>query len=147
MYSMFTNCSSLTSLDLSSFDTSNVTNIGMMFYNCLSLTSLDLSNFDTSNVTTMSSMFISCSKLKYIRCKQAFKDWCIENQGTISLPNAMREGGSGIWDIIDAVPDIPPFVPEKSGILFTGEPNTEYSSLKLNTFTTDETGRYFYELD
>lgn len=57
MYNMFFNCSGLTSLDLSNFDTSNVTNMGSMFGGCKSLTSLDLSSFDTSNVTNMNCMF------------------------------------------------------------------------------------------
>ena len=60
---MFYYCSGLTSLDLSSFDTSNVTNMSHMFYYCSGLTSLDLSNFDTSNVTDMSHMFYYCSGL------------------------------------------------------------------------------------
>ena len=64
MYSMFSGCSSLTSLDLSSFDTSNVTNMNSMFSSCSSLTSLDLSSFNTSNVTNMESMFSACSSLK-----------------------------------------------------------------------------------
>ena len=60
---MFYNCPSLTSLDLSEFDTSKVTNMSYMFYNCSSLTLLDLSNFNTSKVTNMSYMFYSCQKL------------------------------------------------------------------------------------
>lgn len=32
---------------------------------------------------------------------QLFKDWCITNQNTISLPTAMKENGSGNWIIID----------------------------------------------
>ena len=52
-----------TSLDLSSFDTSNVTNMSYMFYYCQNLTSLDVSNFDTSNVTDMSGMFNDCRNL------------------------------------------------------------------------------------
>ena len=60
---MFYGCSKLTSVDLSSFDTSNVTAIYGMFYNCSKLTSLDLSSFDTSNVTDMNNMFRSCSNL------------------------------------------------------------------------------------
>ena len=36
---------------------SPVTNMSKMFYNCSNLTSLDLSNFDTSRVTRMSGMF------------------------------------------------------------------------------------------
>ena len=63
MYDMFDGCSSLTSLDLSNFNTSNVTDIGWMFYGCSSLTSLDLSSFNTSNVTDMSRLFEDCSSL------------------------------------------------------------------------------------
>ncbi len=63
MNSMFSDCSSLTSLDLSGFDTSNATNMSSMFSNCTSMTSLDLSNFDTSNVTNMRFMFDRCSGL------------------------------------------------------------------------------------
>lgn len=91
----------LSSLDLSSFDTSNVTDMTYMFNGCTNLTSLDLSNFDTSKVTFMSYMFSSCNSLSYIKCKQKFKDWCISKQDTIKLPNAMREGGSGTWEIVE----------------------------------------------
>ena len=63
MRSMFKYCYGLTSLDLSNFDTSNVTDMGDMFSGCSGLTSLDVSNFDTSNVTVMSSMFSECSSL------------------------------------------------------------------------------------
>ena len=63
MFNMFSECYALTSLNLSNFDTSKVTDMSNMFYVCRALTSLDLSNFNTSNVTDMSSMFDSCSKL------------------------------------------------------------------------------------
>ena len=63
MYGMFYNCSSLTTLDVSNFNTSNVTNMGFMFSSCSGLTALDVSNFDTSKVTDMSYMFYNCSKL------------------------------------------------------------------------------------
>ena len=63
MCSMFSSCSSLTNLDLSSFNTSNVTDMSLMFKYLLSLTGLDLSNFNTANVTTMSQMFYHSSKL------------------------------------------------------------------------------------
>ena len=52
---MFSN-SSATALDLSSFDTSNVTYMDYMFYNSRA-TTLDLSSFNTSNVTNMFGMF------------------------------------------------------------------------------------------
>lgn len=51
---------SISSLDLSSFDTSNVTNMSHMFATSCD-SHLDLSNFDTSNVTDMSYMFRTCN--------------------------------------------------------------------------------------
>lgn len=57
---MFFGCSSLTSLDLSSFDTGNVTNMKYMFDGCSGLTSLNMSSFDTSKVTDMNHMFADC---------------------------------------------------------------------------------------
>jgi len=62
--SMFYRLNGVLNIDVSSFDTSNVTNMSNMFANCTSLTSLDLSSFDTSNVTDMSSMFEFSSNLK-----------------------------------------------------------------------------------
>ena len=97
---MFTNCYVLGSIDLSNFDTSNCTSFNSMFYNCYSLGSIDLSNFDTSKCTNFYGMFYNCNSLNHIKCKQAFKDWCITNQDTIKLPTAMREGGSGTWEIV-----------------------------------------------
>lgn len=63
MEAMFSNCSSLTSLDLSSFDTSHVTNMWMMFQFCEKLANLNISSFETSQVTSMRTMFNSCSSL------------------------------------------------------------------------------------
>ena len=60
---MFAGCSSLTSLDVSGFNTAKVKNIGFMFYKCSSLKSLDVSGFNTENVTDMSGMFEGCSSL------------------------------------------------------------------------------------
>ena len=63
MSRMFLRCSSLTSLDLSGFNTVNVTDMTGMFALCFSMTSLNVSNFDTERVTSMGSMFASCSSL------------------------------------------------------------------------------------
>ncbi|WP_185500908.1 BspA family leucine-rich repeat surface protein, partial [Listeria innocua] len=63
LYMLFYACTELTSLDLSNFDTSQVTIMRAMFYGTSSLTSLDLSNFDTSQVTDMSIMFSRLSSL------------------------------------------------------------------------------------
>ena len=63
MYGMFKNCSSLTKLDLSGFSTASVSRMDHMFENCSSLTGINLSSFDTANVTLMENMFKGCDKL------------------------------------------------------------------------------------
>ena len=47
MSGMFSGCSSLASLDLSSLDTSKVESMSYMFSGCSSLASLDVSGLDT----------------------------------------------------------------------------------------------------
>ena len=64
MYGVFYNCSSLTSLDVSNWNTSKVTNMMGTFMKCSALTSLDVSNWNTSNVTTMWGMFNNACSLK-----------------------------------------------------------------------------------
>ena len=66
MKGMFNACSSLTSLDVSHFNTSNVTDMSWMFQNCEKLTSLDVSSFNTAKVNNMSYMFANCSLLTTI---------------------------------------------------------------------------------
>ena len=63
MEGMFYECSSLTSLDLSSFNTENVKSFKEMFFDCVGLNSMDLSNFDTRNAESMNGMFLECSGL------------------------------------------------------------------------------------
>ena len=103
---MFQSCSNFESLDLSNFNTSNVTNMKFMFnecYNlkeikgvnnfktnnvtdmkgmfqsCKELKDLDLSNFDTSNVTNMEYMFNECYQLKEIKGINNFKTDKVES--------------------------------------------------------------------
>ena len=71
MSSMFSSCSSLTSLDVTYFNTAKVTNMYRMFKSC-GLTSLDLSNFNTAKVTNMELMFSGCSNLKTIYASDKF---------------------------------------------------------------------------
>ena len=63
MSDMFSNCSALTSLDVTNFNTEKVTNMSFMFYKCSKLTSLDVTKFNTANVTDMNGMFFSCVAL------------------------------------------------------------------------------------
>ena len=97
---MFRDCDALKSLDLSNFNTENVTSMYQMFYDCdalesvtfpattfstasgctleqmfyycTALKSLDLSNFNTENVTSMEEMFNGCSALESVKFPTAF---------------------------------------------------------------------------
>ena len=63
MYSMFNGMPNLTTLNLSNFNTSKVTDMSFMFYNMPNLTTLNLSNFNTSKVTKMQYMFADMRNL------------------------------------------------------------------------------------
>ena len=63
---MLAYCKNLQSIDLSSFNTQKVINMDSMFYNCNNLQSIDLSSFNTQNVTNISSMFYNCNNLQSI---------------------------------------------------------------------------------
>lgn len=60
---MFQNCSAMTTIDLSHFDTSKTIYMNQMFENCSSLTSVNVLSFDTTNVVTIAGMFKGCSSL------------------------------------------------------------------------------------
>ncbi|MBO7608608.1 MAG: BspA family leucine-rich repeat surface protein [Muribaculaceae bacterium] len=66
MYDMFMGCSGLTGLNLSSFDTRKVSNMSGMFAGCSNLSSLDVTSFNTSKVFSMRSMFYNCAKLSIL---------------------------------------------------------------------------------
>ena len=65
-FGMFAFCSNIKKINLSNFETKNVTNMGYMFYNCSNLKNIDLSPFDTKNVTCMNNMFSNCTNLESI---------------------------------------------------------------------------------
>ena len=59
-------CGSLTSLDLSNWDTSNVTNMEAVFWGQKSLTTVgNFSKWNTGNVTNMRDLFAGCENLKF----------------------------------------------------------------------------------
>ena len=63
---MFFQCKSLTSLDLSSFNTDKANNLESMFYDCNELAYLNINNFNTSNTVNMKNMFYNCRKLVFL---------------------------------------------------------------------------------
>jgi len=63
---IFSGCSSIRSIDLSNFNSSNVENMSFMFSHCISLTNINLLNLETQNVTSMNGMFFLCGSIKNI---------------------------------------------------------------------------------
>ena len=61
---MFCSCKSLTSIDVTRFETSKMNNISAMFYDCQGLLNIDISGFDTGKVTTFYETFTNCKSLK-----------------------------------------------------------------------------------
>ena len=83
---MFSGCSSLEALDLTSWDTSNISTFGGMFSGCKSLKHLDLRNFDTRKVLntyyntgtsgnrfgSLANMFYGCTNLETLELGENF---------------------------------------------------------------------------
>ena len=92
MSSMFSDCSSLRSLNLSNFNTSKVENMRFMFFGCSSLTELNVSNFNTSAVTSMGEMFFGCSGLKELNVSSF-------NTSKVTYMGSMFSGCSGLKEL------------------------------------------------
>ncbi len=89
MFGMFSNCKSLRTLDLSTFDTQKVTRTNIMFQYCSSLQAILVSsNWDMSKVTTGRDMFYGCTslcgKIKYSSSKT---DQTYANTNNYLLPH------------------------------------------------------------
>ena len=66
MRGMFEECEELEYLDLSNFNTSNVTNMEFMFKRCYKLKEIKgINNFDISKVENKEEMFEECKELSY----------------------------------------------------------------------------------
>lgn len=65
LYNMFRGCEKLTSLDLSTWDTSKVTDetVNNMFEDCKNLKTINVSNLITNNIENLNSMFGNCQNL------------------------------------------------------------------------------------
>ena len=67
LFSTFSECYKLTSVDLRCFDTSDVSYFLDMFWNCSSIETIDISTFEIKKPgTKLNSMFQQCSKLENI---------------------------------------------------------------------------------
>lgn len=88
----FAGMKNITELDMSRFDTSNVTDMRYMFYDMENLAEINLSGFDTSKVTGMSGMFSECISLKELD----LSDFRTEN---VTDMHAMFSGCSALTEL------------------------------------------------
>ena len=118
---MFYSCDSIIKLDLSNFNTENVTDMSYMFSGCRSLKSLDLTNFNTENVTNMENMFYLCKSLKSLNLS-SFNFGKVNNMNYMfaycsslkklvitdleSFNNKKNNNSSGIFDDVIELPKI-----------------------------------------
>ena len=63
---MFYYCENLESIDLSSYNTTNITNMAFMFCECLNLKYVNLTSFKSNNAINMEGAYQFCLKLKLI---------------------------------------------------------------------------------
>ena len=92
MASMFGD-TSITSLDLSSWNTSKVENMLQMFLRCRDLKELDISGFDMSKVTNTGSMFTGTTSLQKLKTPKTYPT---DTSVTITLPASFHtESGTG----------------------------------------------------
>ena len=71
---MFDACTNLEHLNLSRLNTDKITDMSYMFCNCIKLKTLNISNFDTENVIDMSYMFCNCNNLKELDISSFYID-------------------------------------------------------------------------
>ena len=98
----FSGCSNLTTIEgIENLNTSSTVNFTRMFEDCSSLTSLDLSGFDTKSLTIMNYTFYGCTNLKTIYVSDKFKApsdgsnvfiKCIKLKGAISFSSGYTNG-------------------------------------------------------
>ena len=90
---MFNGCSNLKKINFGNMDTSKATDMTSLFYNCNKLTSLDLSNFDTSSVIDMSYMFTFLKGLTNLKLSEKF------NTSKVIYMSSMFSGISALTTI------------------------------------------------
>ena len=90
---------------MNTWDTSRVTSMNKFFIGCSSLTEIDLSSFNTSNVTDMSSMFNcqSGSKLKTIKGIENLNTSKVTNMNYMFRgQNSLQSLDLSRWDVSKA---------------------------------------------
>lgn len=101
LFNLCINCTNLEYVNISDIDASNIIDVSYTFNNCSNLKYLDISNIKNANILEYGDyLFDGCNNLNHIKCTQSFKNWCLTHSETM-LPNTMKDGGSGTWEIVN----------------------------------------------
>ena len=76
---MFCRCNKITSIDLSFFDSSIITDMSYMFSECYNLIEVNLTHLNTENVFNMNYMFNKCYEIQKIIFPESFNTQKVEN--------------------------------------------------------------------
>ena len=146
MSCMFYNCSSLTSLDVTNFNTANVKGMGSMFKNCVALTSLYLTNFNTEKVTNMGHMFSDCQALTTIYASSKFVTTLVSNSINMFY-NCKKLKGEEEWKSDKATDKT--YAKIEGGYFSVGIPRVKYADGTLTFFlaSKETLGENEYELN
>lgn len=101
MSRLFEDCNTIKKLDLDTWDTSNVVNMGAMFVNCTFLKEIKMNKngFNTSNVITMNSMFFGCKSLESLNLSSWDVSKCENMTGLFNNCESLKELDLSSWDV------------------------------------------------
>ncbi len=124
---MFNHCSSLTTLNVSGWNTEDVTSMNGMFNLCTSLTTLNLSSFNTDQVEFMNHMFADCSNLTTIYVGSGWSTGRVTDSELMFLNCKALVGGMGTtydashidgeYAHIDGGPDNPGYFTDANAVM------------------------------
>ncbi|MBQ1401376.1 MAG: Cna B-type domain-containing protein, partial [Firmicutes bacterium] len=99
MSCLFNNCTNVTSIDLTGFETSQVTGMYLMFHGCEKVKYLDVSGMDTSSCTTFAAMFNVMYALEEIKGVSEFKTSNVTSMRYMfSLCTSLKSLDISKWD-------------------------------------------------
>ncbi|MGI6211801.1 MAG: BspA family leucine-rich repeat surface protein, partial [Anaerovoracaceae bacterium] len=125
MRGMFSGCSALQSVTMNVPGTKDLTDMSELFDGCENLTKVDFSGFNTINVTDFSAMLRGCRSLKSVDLSAFRSDWAVDMHEMFSGCSALTELDLSSFDT-DRVTDF-------SG-MFSG--CSELTDLDVSTFET-----------
>lgn len=109
---MFANCTSLTSLDLSTWNTRSLTGMNQAFQNCTSLTKLNVSGWDVSKVTNMTLAFAEDRALSSLDLSTWDNSAVTSMKDVFSMMDSLNEVSLGSKFKFVGVS---PFLPDQTG--------------------------------